>query len=91
MSEDPLVARIERVFPDQPLPDMSLRQAQLADQSMDREISEEEWHATGRIDQAASWKDIEPALLIACDAALSHLSDGGFAYYMRFSGRQSLT
>jgi hypothetical protein len=82
MSVDPLVARIEQVFPDQPLPDITLRQAQLADQSMDREISQEEWDATGRIDHAVLWRDVEPALLIACDAALSHLSEAGFVYYI---------
>jgi len=28
------------------------------------------------------WKDLEPAVLIACDTALSHLSEEGFVYYI---------
>jgi hypothetical protein len=73
MSVQYVVARIEEAFPELPLPDMTLRQAQLADETMSREISQEEWDATGRIDHAVVWKDIEPAVLIACDAALSHI------------------
>ena len=77
-----LVARIQEVFPEFPLPDMTLRQAQLADETLDREISQEEWDTTGRIDHAVVWKAIEPAALIACDAALSHISEAGFVYYI---------
>ena len=82
MSVKSLVARIEQVFPELPLPDMTLRQAQLSDETLDREISQEEWDATGRTDHAVAWKDIEPAVLIACDAALSHISEVGFVYYI---------
>ena len=82
MSVQSLVARIEEVFPEFPLPDMTLRQAQLADETLDREISEEEWNATRRIDHAVVWKAIEPAALIACDSALSHISEAGFVYYI---------
>jgi|SRR5581483_4004330 len=82
MSVQSLVARIEEVFPELPFPDMTLRQAQLADETLDREISQEEWDATGRIDCTVIWKDIEPAVLIACDTALSHLSEEGFVYYI---------
>jgi hypothetical protein len=82
MSVQPLVARIELVFPELPLPDMTLRQAQLADETLDREISQEEWDAMGRTDHTVAWKDIEPAVLIACDAALSHISEAGFVYYI---------
>jgi hypothetical protein len=77
-----LISRIELVFPCQPFPDMTLRQAQLADESMDRKISDAEWDETGRGDQLIQWTDIEPDVLIACDAALSHLSDPGFVYYI---------
>ena len=90
-----LIANIEEVFPELPLPDMTLRQAQLSDETMDREISQEEWDATGRLDQAVVWKDIEPAVLIACDAALSHISEVGFVYYipayMRLALNQLIT
>ena len=82
MSVQSVVARIEQVFPELPLPDMTLRQAQLLDETLDREISQEEWDATGRIDHAVVWKDIEPAVLIGCDAALSHISEVGFVYYI---------
>jgi hypothetical protein len=82
MSVQSLVARIEQVFPELPLPDMTLRQAQLLDETLDREISQEEWDATGRIDRGVVWKDIEPAALIGCDAALSHMSEAGFVYYI---------
>jgi hypothetical protein len=82
MSADALIQRIESVFPDRPLPEVTLQQAQLADQSMDREIGEEEWEAAGRIDRGVIWKDVRRETLIKCDAALSHTTEEGFVYYI---------
>jgi hypothetical protein len=74
--------QVKAAFPDQPLPDMTLRQAQLADQSMSREISEEEWQSEGRQDRHVKWTEIEAATLLQCNAALSHLDENAFAYYL---------
>jgi hypothetical protein len=82
MSSQALIERIEKVFPELPLPEITLQEDQLADETLDREISEEEWDITRRIDHGIVWKDIELAVLIACDAALSHLTEEGFVYYI---------
>lgn len=73
---------IEAAFPLHPLPEMSLHQAQLADQSMSREISENEWTHADKLDAGRSWKEFSDDELIACDAALSHFDEPSFVYYL---------
>ena len=89
MIADAVVSQIETAFPELPMPDVTLRQAQLADQSMRREIGEAEWEAEGRRDSGVCWTQVPADTLIECDAALSHLSEEAFVYYvpayMRFS------
>jgi Family of unknown function (DUF6714) len=82
ISEAGLLALIEAAFPLLPLPEMSLHQAQLADQSMTREISDDEWERTGDLDAGRSWKDFSDDELLVCDAALSHFDEPSFAYYL---------
>lgn len=82
MSEPGLLALIEAAFPLQPLPEMSLHQAQLADQSMTREIPDDEWVRTGELDAGRTWKDFSTDELLACDAALSHFDESSFIYYL---------
>jgi hypothetical protein len=81
-NENTLFALIDAAFPLRPLPEMSLHQAQLADQSMTREISEDEWARTGELDAGRSWKDFSDDELLACEAALSHLDEPSFIYYL---------
>jgi hypothetical protein len=73
---------IEAAFPLGPLPEMSLHQAQLGDQSMSREISETEWEAAGKIDAGRNWGDFSDEELMSCDAALAHLEEVSFVYYL---------
>jgi hypothetical protein len=82
MSVDSLIERIELVFPEAPIPQMPLLQAQLCDQTLDREIGEAEWDATGDLDRCINWKNVASATLIECDAALSHITEDGFVYYI---------
>ena len=82
MAIDAVILQVERAFPEAPLPETTLRQAQLADQSMSREISQSEWDAAGTLDRGVRWKDIPDDTLIECDAALSHQSEEGFVYYV---------
>ena len=53
-----LLQRIAVSFPQAPQPGMTLRQAQLADQSLSREISDVEWEAEGVKDRSLSWIQI---------------------------------
>jgi hypothetical protein len=73
---------IEAAFPLGPLPEMSLHQAQLGDQSMSREIPETEWEAAGKIDAGRNWGDFSDEELMSCDAALAHLEEVSFVYYL---------
>jgi hypothetical protein len=82
MSTNSLVRRIESEFSELPMPGMTLREAQLADHTLDREISEVEWQAARQLDAAVTWKDLEATTLIECDAALSHITEEGFVYYI---------
>ena len=92
MSVDSLIERMEFVFPESPIPEMTLLQAQLCDRALGREISDAEWDATGQLDRCISWKGVASATLIKCDAALSHITEDGFVYYipayMRLALRQ---
>jgi len=82
ISSTRLLNFIAAAFPLRPLPQMSLHQAQLADQSMSREITDEEWRRSGELDRGRSWNEFSDANLIACDAALSHLDEQSFVYYL---------
>jgi hypothetical protein len=55
MDAPALLAKIDQCFPALPMPKMSLRQALLADQSLTRLISKEEYEAAGRIDGSSPW------------------------------------
>ncbi len=77
-----LLRRIAESFPRAPQPEMTLRQAQLADQSLSREISSVEWEAEGAKDRSLSWMQIPDEQLIECEAGISHLDDDAFVYYL---------
>jgi hypothetical protein len=77
-----LLASIERVFPATPLPQMSLRQAVLADQSLSRCISEAEWLAERRKDGHLTWLALSDEALLECRDGVAHLSEESFAYYL---------
>lgn len=82
MEAEQLIEVIKAAFPCAPLPEMSLHQTQLADQSMSREISEKEWRAAGEVDAGRSWQDYGDGELMACDVALAHLDEEAFVYYL---------
>ena len=89
MESSLLAQQIESAFPLLPLPEVSLHQAQLLDQtmslldqSMSREISEAEWVAAGAQDSGRTWQAFTEDELIACDSALCHLDESGFIYYL---------
>jgi hypothetical protein len=77
-----LIAGIETAFPVLPLPGMTLRQAQLADHSIRRVITDDEWAAEGARDRGIPWTQISDNDLSAYDAALSHCDEEAFAYYL---------
>jgi hypothetical protein len=77
-----LLMQIRDSFPVNPLPDMTLHQGQLADQSLAREIPEAEWNAEGEKDRTTPWPAFEAQDLVNCEAALSHLDENAFVYYL---------
>jgi hypothetical protein len=60
----------------------TLHQAQLSDQTMDREISATEWRNAKARDQATDWRDVPDADLDKCDAALSHATPKCWRFYL---------
>jgi hypothetical protein len=72
----------EAAFPLQPLPEMSLHQAHLSDDSMSREITDQEWAAAGQLDSGRTWREFTDEELMSCDAALSHFDEPSFVYYL---------
>jgi len=77
-----MLAAIREAFPERPLPNVTLRQAQLADQSLSREITDEEWSAEGEKDRSTAWTEIDDTTLEDCDAAMAHIDEEGFVYYL---------
>jgi hypothetical protein len=81
--EADVVTRLNReAFPLQPIPKMTLHQAQPCDQTMDREIPEKEWIDVGDRDAGRTWQEISDEELMSCDAALSHFDETSFVYYL---------
>ncbi len=62
--------------------DCTLHQAQLADQSLSREISQEEWDAEKLRDPETNWRDVPATSIDECPAALSHASPQGWLFYL---------
>ncbi|WP_029922486.1 DUF6714 family protein [Nevskia soli] len=73
---------LDGAFPLKPFPDMTLRQAVLADQTMSRKISEDEWDRAADLDRGRTWRSYSDDELIACSLGLAHLSESGFVYYI---------
>jgi hypothetical protein len=82
MEANHVIEHIETAFPSAPLPGMTLHQAQLADQSMSRAISDKEWNDAGKIDAGRTWQDVTDEEVVACDAALAHFDEESFIYYL---------
>jgi hypothetical protein len=82
MEATALISRIERAFPPDPLPTMSLRQAVLADQTLTKEIADGEWEAERRRDGKIIWTDISDEMLTECEVGLAHLDGESFVYYL---------
>jgi hypothetical protein len=82
MDSSEVIARIEAAFPLEPRPHMTLAQAHLADDSMAREITEDEWNAAARSDGQRTWRDFSDDDLLARRLALAHLDPDGFVYYL---------
>jgi len=68
----------------------TLHQAQLADQGMSRDITDEEWRAARDRDPQSDWRDVPSAYLDGCDAAMSHLSPQGWRFYLPAYMRRAL-
>jgi hypothetical protein len=82
MEQAELLAAIGAAFPVEPRPNMTLRQAALGDETMSREISEEEWVAAGNRDHHLLWSDLSPQDLIDGQIGLAFLDDESFQYYL---------
>jgi hypothetical protein len=77
-----VLAALEAAFPLEPLPSVSPHQAHLANQSMSRTISEEEWVAAGKPDAGRTWQQFTDDELMTCDAALAFFDEESFVYYL---------
>jgi hypothetical protein len=51
---------------------MSVHQAQLVDQTMNREIPEQEWQDAGQRPTARTWQELTDEEITSWDAVLSH-------------------
>lgn len=77
-----LLNSLEMAFQERPIPEISLRQATLTDQSMSRLIPEREWRAEKKKDGHLTWKDLSDEALIECEPGLAHLIEESFTYYL---------
>jgi hypothetical protein len=72
---------IAAALPDGPMPAMTLRQAQLCDGTLSKEITEHEWAVAGELDHDVLWTRVDEQTLRECPA-LGFLDDEGFVYYL---------
>jgi hypothetical protein len=82
MSVSDVIPIIASAFPELPLPDMTLQEAELADHTLDREISDDEWVTARQAGKGVTWKQVPLETLLSCSAALSHISEVGFVYFI---------
>ncbi len=82
MERSSLIESIKAAFPLLPLPEISLHQALLSDDSMARDITRQEWREAGRSDAGRTWNQFDEQELISCNDALAHLDEASFAYYL---------
>jgi hypothetical protein len=73
---------LDAAFPLEPRPEFTLHQGTLADQALSREIPESEWSEAARLDLDRNWRSYSDDELIACEAAVAHLPDDAFTYYL---------
>jgi hypothetical protein len=60
----------------------TIHQAQLADETLDREIPDEEWLVAKRQDPGIDWRDVPANSLDECDAAMSHATPTSWLFYL---------
>jgi hypothetical protein len=60
----------------------TIHQAQLADETLDREIPDEEWLVAKLRDPEINWHDVPAPSLDECDAALSHATPTSWLFYL---------
>ncbi len=60
----------------------TIHQAQLADETLDREIPDEEWLVAKLRDPEINWRDVPTPSLDECDAALSHATPTSWLFYL---------
>jgi hypothetical protein len=82
MEADEVTRLVQEAFPLQPIPNMTLHQAQLADQAIRRKIPEQEWNDAGKKDAGRTWQDVADEEIISCDVALSYFDERSFVYYL---------
>ncbi len=82
MDSAALLKQLREAFPVDPVPEMTLHQGQLTDQGIAREIPESEWKAEGEKDRHITWPAFDAQDLVNCEAALSHLDENSFVYYL---------
>jgi len=86
-----VIALVEAAFADvRRDEDCTLHQAQLADQSMSREIPHEEWDAEKLRDPETDWRDVPGASIDECSAALSHATPQSWLFYLPAYMRRAL-
>ena len=73
---------LDDAFPLRPLPHRTLHQAVLANETILRKISDEEWARATETDKNRTWRSYLDDELVACRPALAHLTDDAFVYYL---------
>lgn len=56
--------------------------AQLADETLDREIPDEEWLVAKRRDPEIDWRNVPASSIDECDTALSHATPTSWLFYL---------
>ena len=68
----------------------TLHQAQLADETLDREIRDDEWLIAKHRDPEIDWRDVPASSLDECDAALSQATPTSWLFYLPAYMRRAL-
>ena len=81
-TEQEIIAEIEEAFVGVPFPKTTLHEAELVDETLFRDVTDDEIETAIKKDKVSHWNEVLPSHIEECEAAFSHLTPDGFLFYM---------
>ncbi len=77
-----VIKAIEEAFDDVPFPRTTVHEAELVDDTTFRNVTDVEIEKAIQMDKVSHWNEVQFEHLEECEAALSHIEEDGFKFYI---------